>query len=334
MAGNFLSDSWYLVAGLRPSLREHARVARQRFRGKSWYVVYDPLTNRSHRFSPSAWWLAAQLNGARSVDQAWQDAMTELGDAAPSQDEVIHLLSQLHAADLLVSEASPESDELLDRRRRMMRPKWVAGLLNPTSVRMPVVDPDRFLERTMPWVRPLLGRAGLVLWLSMVLPAVFLAAEHWGALTGNLADRLLSTGNLLGLALVFPFVKLLHELGHGYAVKAQGGEVHEAGIMLLVFAPVPYVDASASTAFRSKWYRAFVASAGMMTELLLAALALYAWLALEPGLARTVAYNVMIIAGISTLIFNGNPLLRYDGYYILCDLIEIPNLAQIGRAHV
>ncbi|MEO8545525.1 MAG: hypothetical protein ABI434_18225 [Burkholderiaceae bacterium] len=333
MAGTFLSDSWYMVATLRPSLREHARVARQRFRGKSWYVVYDPLTNRSHRFSPSAWWLASRLDGVCSVEQAWQDAMTELGDAAPSQDEVIHLLSQLHAADLLISEASPESDELLERRRRLMRPKWVAGLLNPTSVRIPLWDPDRLLERTIAWVRPILGTGGLVLWLLIVLPALFLAAEHWGELTGNLGDRLLSAGNLLGIALVFPFVKLLHELGHGYAVKAQGGEVHEAGIMLLVFAPVPYVDASASTAFRSKWYRAFVASAGMMTELMLAALALYAWLALEPGLARTIAYNVMLIAGISTLIFNANPLLRYDGYYILCDLIEIPNLAQRANSY-
>ncbi len=328
MTGTFLSDNWYMVANLRPSLREHARVARQRFRGKSWYVVYDPLTNRSHRFSPSAWWLASRLNGICSVEQAWQDAMTELGDAAPSQDEVIHLLSQLHSADLLISEASPQSDELLERRHRLMRPKWVAGLLNPTSVRIPLWDPDGLLDRTIAWIRPILGTGGLVLWLALVLPALFLAAEHWGELTGNLADRLLSAGNLLGIALVFPIVKLLHELGHGYAVKAQGGEVHEAGIMLLVFAPVPYVDASASTAFRSKWYRAFVAAAGMMTELLLAALALVAWLALEPGLARTIAYNVMVIAGISTLVFNANPLLRYDGYYILCDLIEIPNLAQ------
>lgn len=328
MAGAFLSDHWYRVAPLRPRLREHARVCRQRFRGKSWYIVHDPLTNRTHRFSPSAWWLASQLDGDCPVERAWQRALAELGDEAPSQDEVINLLSQLHGADLLISEARPESEELLQRRSRQTRPKWVAGLLNPMSVRLPLWDPDVFLERSVRWIGPLFGRAGLALWLLLVLPALFLAAQHWPELTGNLSDRLLSASNLFSIALVFPVVKMLHELGHGYAVKAHGGEVHEAGIMLLVFAPAPYVDASASSAFRSKWYRAFVAAAGMLTELALAALALFVWMVVEPGLIRTIAFNVMMIAGISTLVFNANPLLRYDGYYILCDLIEIPNLAQ------
>jgi len=328
VAGAFLSDNWYRVAALRPRLRDHARVSRQRFRGKAWYIVHDPLTNRSHRFSPTAWWLASQLDGKCPVDAAWQRAIQALGDEAPSQDEVIHLLSQLHGADLLISEASPESDELLERRGRQSRSKWISGLLNPMSVRIPFWDPDAFLTRTMPWAAPMFSRVGLVVWLLIAVPALLLAAQHASELSANLSDRLLSAGNLFGLALVFPVVKALHELGHAYAVKAHGGEVHEAGIMLLVFAPAPYVDASASSAFRSKWYRAFVASAGMMTELLLAALALVLWLAVEPGLTRTIAFNVMVIAGISTLVFNGNPLLRYDGYYILCDLIEIPNLAQ------
>jgi putative peptide zinc metalloprotease protein len=333
MAGSFLSDNWYRIAPLRPQLRSHARVARQRFRGKPWYIVHDTLTNRVHRFSPRAWWLASQLDGHCSVDMAWQKAVEELGDDAPSQDEVIQLLAQLHRADLLLSDAAPEVGELLARRDKQARSKWMSGLLNPMSVRIPLWDPDRFLQKTVGWIRPLFGWFGLVLWLTIVLPAGFLAMQQWEVLTGNLADRLLSSGNLLSLVLIFPAVKFLHELGHGYAVKAHGGEVHEAGIMLLVFAPAPYVDASASTAFRSKWYRAFVAAAGMLTELLLAALAMYVWLTVEPGTVRTVAFNVMMVAGISTLVFNGNPLLRFDGYYILSDLIEIPNLAQRANSY-
>ena len=104
--------------------------------------------------------------------------------------------------------------------------------------------------------------------------------------------------------------------------------VHEFGVMFLVFAPVPYVDASAASEFRSKWRRALVGAAGMIVEVFFAALALYVWLAVEQGLVRALAYNVMLIAGVSTVVFNGNPLLRYDGYYILADLLEIPNLAQ------
>ena len=130
------------------------------------------------------------------------------------------------------------------------------------------------------------------------------------------------------MALSFIVLKALHELGHGYAVKAFGGAVHEIGIMFLVFAPMPYVDASAASEFRSKWRRALVGAAGMIVEVFIAALALYVWLAVEQGLVRAFAYNVMVVAGISTVVFNGNPLLRYDGYYILSDLLEIPNLAQ------
>lgn len=333
MSAPFLSDSWFRVAALRPTLRPHARVSRQRLRGRSWYVAYDPLTNRSHRFSPAAWWIANQLDGQRTVDQAWQAALHTLGDAAPSQDEVIRLLAQLHSADLLLSEVSPESRELLERRGRQSRPKWLGALLNPMSVRIPLWDPDHFLSSSMHRLQPLFSYGGLLLYLLAVLPALLLAGQHWPELSSGLGDQLLASGNLLLMALIFPCVKLLHELGHGYAVKARGGEVHEAGVMLLVFAPAPYVDASASSAFRSKWYRALVAGAGMLTELLLAALAMYVWLAVEPGLVRSVAFNVMAVAGISTLIFNANPLLRYDGYYILCDLLELPNLGQRATAY-
>lgn len=329
----FLSEHWFDVADLRPRLRQHAQVSRQRFRGKAWYVVHDPLTNRAHRFSTTAWWLAGQLDGTCTVELAWQRAILKLGDEAPSQDDVIKLLSQLHGADLLLTGASPDSAELLERRAKQLRPKWLAGLLNPISVRVPLWDPDQFLTRTLHWVAPLFGWAGALAWLAIVLPALFLAGLHIDELTGNLADQLLSAGNLLSLALVFPVVKMLHELGHGYAVKAGGGEVHEAGVMLLVFAPAPYVDASASSAFRSTWYRAFVGAAGMLTELLVAALALLVWTMVEPGLVRTLAYNVMLVAGVSTLLFNANPLMRYDGYYILADLIEIPNLGQRANAH-
>ena len=333
MTGAFLSDSWYRVAALRPRLRGHARVSRQRFRGQAWYLVHDPLTNRVHRFSPAAWWLACQLDGACTVDAAWQRALAELADAAPSQDEVIRLLSQLHGADLLVSEASPATGELLERRDKQARPKWLSGLTNPLSIRLPLWDPDAVLAATLPVVRPLFSAWGAILWLLLVLPALMLAGQHWQALTGNLSDRLLSAGNLATLLLVYPAVKLLHELGHGYAVKAAGGEVHEAGVMLLIFAPSPYVDASASNAFRSKHYRAFVAAAGMLTELAVAALAMYVWLAVEPGAVRTIAFNVMMVAGASTVVFNGNPLLRYDGYYILCDLAELPNLGQRANSY-
>jgi putative peptide zinc metalloprotease protein len=164
----------------------------------------------------------------------------------------------------------------------------------------------------------------------VVLPALFLISPHWPELSNNFGDRVLALDNLVVLYLVFPVLKALHEFGHATATKAGGGEVHDMGIIVLVLLPVPYVEASAATVFRSKYQRALVGAAGVVVEIFVAALAFYAWLLVEPGLMRAVLFNVMVIASISTLLFNGNPLLRYDAYYILADLIEIPNLA--GRS--
>ena len=327
-AGPFLSSSWYRVAGLRPKLREHASISRHRYRGSSWYIVHDAATGRSHRLSTASYMIVGGLDGTRTVDQLWHEAALRLGQEAPSQDELIQLLTQLHSADLLQTEVTPDSGELLERAAKVDRARWMGNILNPLAVRLQFWHPDRFLERTLSLVGWLVGWRGCVLWMIVVLPAIVLGAQHWQELSENASDRILAADNFLMMALSLLVLKVLHELGHGYAVKAFGGTVHEIGIMFLVFAPLPYVDASAASAFRSKWQRAFVGAAGMIVEVFVAALALYVWLAVEQGLVRALAYNVMLAASISTVLFNGNPLLRYDGYYILSDILEIPNLAQ------
>ena len=326
MAGPFLSASWYRVADLRPALRAHARIHRQRFRGQPWYVLHDSAASKLHRFSPAAYAVMQLLDGRRTIDAIWHEVAAAMGSDAPTQDEVIRLLAQLHADDLLQSDVPPDIEELAERGSRQKRQKLLQSFINPMSIRIPLWDPDAFLDRTWPLVRHLCGPLGLSLWLLAVLPALLLAGLHWRELSSNLSDQVLATHNLLLLWLIYPLIKACHELGHAYAVKSGDGEVHEMGIMLLVLAPIPYVDASAAGAFRSKWRRAMVGAAGIVVELFLAALAMELWVLIEPGLLRSIAFNVMLVAGASTLLFNGNPLLRYDGYYVLADLIEIPNL--------
>ena len=196
------------------------------------------------------------------------------------------------------------------------------------AVRIPLFDPDRFLERTQFLVRPLFSWFGVVLWLAVVVTGVILAGVHWGDLTENIVDRALTPQNLVLLWFIYPTVKALHELGHGYATKLNGGEVYEIGIMFLVLIPVPYVDASAASGFRDKSKRMVVGAIGILVELFLGSLALFIWIGAEPGAVHAVAYNVMLISGVSTLLFNGNPLLRFDGYYVLADALEIPNLGS------
>ncbi|MCU0869853.1 MAG: hypothetical protein MUF30_09675 [Burkholderiales bacterium] len=328
------SPSWYRVAALRPRLKTHAEVHRHHYRGQLWYVLSDRASRRLYRFNPAAWQVIGLLDGERTVDDAWELACHRLGDDAPTQDETIRLLGQLHGADLLQTEVPPDVDELLRRSQKLNKGKWWRNVRNPMSIKLPLVDPDRLLKATVPLYRWLFTPAGFVLWALLIVAGLAVAAQHWTDLTENVADRILAPGNLLGMIVIFPLVKACHEFGHACAVRSKGGEVHEMGVMLLVFLPVPYVDASASSAFRSKWQRMVVGAAGMMVELALASLAMFVWALVEPGLVRAACFNVMLIAGISTVLFNGNPLLRYDGYYILADALEIPNLAQRAQRYL
>lgn len=320
------SSLWYRVAPLKPRLLARARLHRHHYRGERWYLLQDPASGRVHRFSPAARSVIATMDGERSVEELWQLAKRRLGEDAPTQDEIIHLLGQLHGSDLLMTDAAPDVLEVFERGRKQERSKSRRSWANPMALRIPLWDPGRFLDRFAPLWRRLWGWQGGLVWLAVVLPALLMLPAQWPDLTGNLSDRVLAAENLLLMLFVFPLIKALHELGHATATRAHGGEVHDMGVMLLVMMPVPYCDASASSVFRSRWHRATVGAAGMIVELFVAALAFYVWLAVEPGLVRAICFNIMLVAGVSTLVFNGNPLLRYDAYYILADLIEMPNL--------
>ncbi len=334
MSDTLFSPSWYRVAGLKPRIRAHARILRQSFRDEVWFVLQDQAAERSHRFSPAAHHFIGLMDGERTVQAIWEAAGTHLGDAAPTQEDAIRLLGQLHAADALLCDVPPDSMEVFRRYQRNERMVWRRRLWTPLALRFPLLDPDRFLRRTLPLVQPLFGWFGLLLWLAVVGTGAVLAASHWTDLIENIADRVLDPKNLVLLWFVYPVVKSLHELGHAYATRRWGGEVHEIGLMLLVFSPVPYVDASSAWGFRDKRQRMVVGAAGIAVELFLGALALFVWLAVEPGAVRAVAYNVMLISGVSTLLFNGNPLLRFDGYYVLADAVEIPNLGARSNTYL
>ncbi len=334
MSDSLFSPSWYRVAALKPRLRAHVKVHRHAFRGRVWFVLDDPAGQRAHRFTPAAHHVVGLMDGRRSVQQIWVAAGTALGDDAPTQEDVIRLLSQLHAADALLADVPADSAEVFRRYEKHQRMKWKRRLWSPLSLRFPLIDPDRFLLRTGRFVDPVFSWWGALLWLLVVGAGALLAASHWTDLTQNVVDRVLTPANLLLLWLVYPCVKALHELGHAYATRHWGGEVHEIGVMLLVFAPVPYVDASAATGFKDKRQRMVVGAIGIAVELFLGSLAMFAWLLVEPGLVSNVAYNVMLISGVSTLLFNGNPLLRFDGYYVLSDWIEIPNLGQRSNQYL
>ena len=334
-----LSEQWHAVRFLRPRLRDGVQALHRHLRGRPWVLLLDPVAQRFHRMAPPVWRVLQLLDGQRTLDDVWAAACcqadlavgsTGTGTAQPviSQHELVQLMASLHANDLLQTQVSPDAGEVFERYQRQNRARLKQSLLNPLSIRIPLLHPDAWFERRAGFARTVMSWPVLIAWLALVMPAAVLAWQHWGALTENLSDRVLSGSNVVLLWFTYPLVKAVHEWAHGLAVKAFGGTVREIGLMWVAFTPVPYVDATSSYRFPSKWARALVAAAGIMAELALGSVAMLVWLMAEPGLVTAVAFNVILIAGVSTVLVNGNPLMRYDGYFILCDLFELPNLAQ------
>ena len=319
------SESWYRVADLKVKLRGAAQISRQFYRGDRWYVVRDPAGNQFHRLSAPAYNFVGLLDGTRTVSEAWELVGGQLADDAPTQNEVIQILSQLHSANLIEANVSPDAAVLLRRHKKMIKRQWQGRFMNILFPRIPLWDCDNFLKRWMPAMRPLLSWFGVIVWLAVVIGAAASVAPRWPELQAA-ASGAIDPSNWIFLWASFVLIKVIHELGHGFATRRFGGEVHEMGVMFLVLVPCPYVDASTAWAFPNKWARIFVGAGGMIFELFIAAIMAFVWLNTNTGLLNHLAYNVMLIASVSTVIFNANPLLRYDGYYILSDWLEIPNL--------
>ena len=334
MQENDASQLWFRVANLKPSLRDHISIQRQEYRGKIWYVYQDHATNRFHRFDYSAHQFISLMNGDRSVQDIRETLKSINKDHPPTQEDLLQLLGQLHRIDLLQMNTAPDTEEIYERAEKISPRPWKTFLRNPISFRFSLFDPERLLTTTMPMVKPIFNWPGFSLWLLVSITAIMFAVSYWGELSGNAIQQALLPKNILLLVILYPFVKLFHELGHAFAVKNWGGEVHEIGVIFILLIPIPFVDASGASAFIHKYQRVIVGFIGIMVELFIASIALFIWLAVEPGLVRTIAYDVMLISGISTLFFNGNPLLRYDGYYVLSDAIGIPNLASRSNKYI
>jgi putative peptide zinc metalloprotease protein len=331
MAESLFSPLWYRVSDLHPRLRAGVRVQRQPYQGETWYLLVDAAGGRQNRINRAAYELIGRFDGRMSVNDVWTLLLEKLGDDAPTQDEVVRILARLSEAELVQFERRADIAGLFRQRAQRVRRRrpWV----NPLAFSIPMLDPSRVLDRVEPVLRPLMRPVTLVVWAAVVILAAIAAGTNWPALQSHAATYML-TGYYLILAWVcYPVIKALHELAHAIAVRRWGGEVHEMGVTLMFFMPMPYTDASAANAFRNRWDRAAVSAAGIMVELGLAAVALGVWLEVEPGFIRDVAFVVLFLCGASSILFNANPLLRFDGYYLLCDVLALPNLALRSRAY-
>lgn len=325
----------------RPNLRTSIGI-RRRFdlravtthhRHSSAVVVKDPVALKYHRMRADEYFVLQQLGEPVSLEQLRARYEKEFAPQRVSLAQLNQLLLRLHHCGLTVSDAGGQGDRLHQRKRREWRGRVLQQLSGILFLRFPGVDPEPILRRLDPLTRPLISRFNLVAAVMLVATAIFTVAVQWQRFRSELPsmEQWFRLDAILILAAVIGFMKILHELGHAIMCRHFGGECHEIGPMLLVFTPALYCDTSDSWMLRSRWQRAAVGLAGISTEVLIASLATLVWVGTAPGMIHYVALNLMLVCGLSTILFNANPLLRYDGYYVLADLCDVPNLGEQSK---
>lgn len=322
------SNAWGRVCQLTPTLRPQVQVHRRLFRGEPWYVLQDPMGNQFARVNPVDYYFIGLLDGRRTVEDAWHQTLTRFGDDAPTQGEVISVLGQLNQHNMLRVDLPADAQPLLERRRRQKTREWGGQAMSILFLRFPLFNPDRLLKWLLPVFQPVLSLPGLILWFAFIATCLVMFLPHLGTFASQSMDLLSIPSNWGWLLAMFIVIKLFHELGHGLVCRRLGGGVYEAGVMMLVLFPCPYMDTTTAWAFDSRYKRLLVSVAGMLFELTFAGIAMLVWLSSQDDLVRQLAQNVILVASIGTLFFNGNPLMRFDGYFMLSDILDIPNLYE------
>jgi putative peptide zinc metalloprotease protein len=316
-------------------MRPDLVVSRETFGGRTFVVLKDPLALRYFRVREEEFALLELLDGRRNLDEIQVVLEARFAPQKFRPEATSDFIAQMHRSGLVMSELRGQAGPLLKRRRQAVRRAWLQKLTSPMSIKLRGIDPTSFFDVLYPRVRwCLTGRAVTAAGLLVVAALTLFAVYHQQVLARlpSWQEFFTPTNTLLMLGLLGA-IKVLHEFGHGLTCKHFGGEVHELGVMFLVFAPCLYCNVS--DAWRlTKRARIAIGAAGILVELVLAALAMFGWWFSGPGLFHQLCLGTMFVSGVSTVLVNGNPLMRYDGYFILADLCETPNLGEKSSAVV
>ena len=315
-----------------PRLQPQLEICPQVYRGERWYLLRNTSNMSTIRINESAYAATALLDGEHSIEAIRKRCADTYGDEAPTLEELLVLLMQLERSNLLIS-GFPSSLKSETIPQGATGSSWSLKGFSPTAIRVPLWNPEKQLSRCAAIARKVFSPILLTIWFVAIVACVPIALLHYDEVRAELTPQFWIPVHALLLVVIYLVMKFFHELGHALAIKAWGGEVREVGIMFLWLFPCPYVDGSAAAFFPDKYKRAVVSAAGVMAELTMAAIALLVFTQVEPGVVRTLALDVMVIGTASTLFANGNPLLKFDGYYVLEDLLEIPNLTTRSQRY-
>lgn len=319
----------YEVGAIRLRLRRDLAFRRQSFGRDHCYVIEDTARSQFFRIGTAEYTFISLLDGNTSIAIAVAETASRIGSDAFTETQAAALCSWLVDNGLASTEKSSTSDrlnQLADQSATKRRREW----LNPLMVKFPLGNPDSVIRAAHSVAGWMFSQAAFVAWLIIVAVGGYFLFADWERLT-SASSGVLSAENWIWLGMSWLGLKLVHEFAHGLVCRRYGGETREAGVLLLLFVPLPYVDVTSSWRFGSKWQRMYVAVAGMYAELFVAALTAIVWATTSSPMIQYHAFNVIVTAGFVTVLFNINPLMKFDGYYILSDLFEVPNLATHGQ---
>ncbi len=320
------SSARKLLLRMRPDLQTERHI----YQGRVYWIIKEPFALNYFRLEEEEFALLKNLDGKSSLDDLKRNFEVAFPPKKIALDELQHLVGTFHDRGLLIASTSEQGHRLQERAAKKTRQKIWSTLSNVLSIRFRGFDPERLLNWLYPKVRWYFTPVAVAGCIALMLSALLLVLVQFDTFRAKLPTfhSFFAASNWIYLGCALGFTKVLHEFGHGLTCKHNKGECHEMGVLLLVLTPCLYCNVSDSWLLPSKWARAAIGAGGMYIELCLASVATFMWWFSEPGLLHQLCLSVMFVSSVSTLMFNANPLLRYDGYYILSDILEIPNLKQ------
>jgi putative peptide zinc metalloprotease protein len=324
-------DQWHRIAELRVGLRPGVTVRLHHYRKDPWYVYYEAAHCGFFRARPDTHALIMEITPARMLNDIWRSHADKSPKTAPGQQDFFELISALYSANLIYVEGGVSETHILERALGKKKKPLPARISELLFFRIPLWDPEPFLKRNVTAIKMAYSWPAIVIVaLTLIWAGIEFALNRERAFSQS--SEILQLGNLIPLYIAIFVTHFFHELSHAALTKYYGGHVRTMGIMLLMLTPLPYADLSSVWNFRDKWHRAMVGAAGMYSDLFACSVATIFWAYSPPGALNEIALNLMFVTAVYTFVFNINPLMRFDGYYILSDLVEIPNLHTAAKA--
>lgn len=294
-------------------------------------VIKNPVTEQFFYMPQREYHLLQKFDGSTNVEEAIRE-LREQGHHY-SMDEATEMLERASGLGLLLGSPISSAVSQLFLRNKMTALTRMRKMMSPFSFYLPLLNPDHFLDRTVFFANLLFNRWTLLFWLALGVCSLYLVLGN----IGRIANEHLALLSARDLMMVWPGIvvtRLAHELGHAYAAKAYGLEVKTLGIAMLILFPCPYIDTTDAWKLSRRWQRITIGAAGIIAEMIIASLCVLIWFFSKPGLLNYLSFYVMTISAVSTLAFNANPLIKFDGYFILSDYLRVPNLAARSFQYV